>query len=121
WLEKLATLGVQIHYEHRFINFTVDTVTVQYEGEDKVLPYSHLILAMGGGSWQKTGSDATWQTLLAQKDITLTPLSPANSGYNTTHDYTPLEGQVLKNTAVKFGDVSKKGEIVLTNYGVEGS
>ena len=121
WLERLKYLNVQLHFEHQFIDFSIDQVLFQYNHTIKEVPYSKLILAMGGGSWKKTGSDAKWVSILTNKGITVKDLESANSGYNTRKDYSFLEGQVLKNIAVKFGEVSKKGEILFTQYGIEGS
>ncbi|TCV12872.1 hypothetical protein EDC17_102241 [Sphingobacterium alimentarium] len=121
WLDKLQRLGVQIHYEHQFVGFNEHLVTLRHLRQEIQLEFSQLILALGGGSWQKTGSDAKWIKLLSEKDIAISPLAPANSGYNTQEDFSSLEGQVLKNIEVRFGNVSKKGEMVFTNYGIEGS
>ncbi len=121
WLDKLQRLGVRIHYEHQFVGFNEHTVTVRHLRQEIILEFSQLILALGGGSWQKTGSDAKWIKVLSEKDIAISPLAPANSGYNTQDNFSSLEGQVLKNIGVRFGNVRKKGEMVFTNYGIEGN
>jgi uncharacterized flavoprotein (TIGR03862 family) len=121
WLDKLKSVGVQIHYDHKFVDFSDNKAIIQHGNEIEEIEFSRLILALGGGSWQKTGSDAKWVSLLTAKGIKINPLAPANSGYNTTEDFKDLEGQVLKNIEVKFGDIRKKGEVVFTQYGIEGS
>lgn len=121
WLERLQELGVQIHFEHKFVDFDNYKATLEHKGIVIEKVFSKLILALGGGSWQKTGSDAKWISLFAKKNIAISPLESANSGYNTSVDYAELEGQVLKNIAVHFGETSKKGEVVFTKYGIEGS
>ena len=121
WLERLKTLRVQIHYEHRFLNFEENKVLLQHQGKQIEKPYSKLILALGGGSWQKTGADAKWISILEEKGIQINPLSAANSGYNTTLNFSELEGQVIKNIEISFKDIKKKGEVVFTQYGIEGS
>lgn len=121
WLNRLSMLGVKIHYEHTFKDFSEDIVYLKHKGEILAIGYHKLILALGGGSWQKTGSNAKWISILKNKNIHITPLEPANSGYNSTEKYVDIEGQNLKNIEVRFNDVRKKGEIVFTTYGIEGS
>lgn len=121
WLEMLEKLGVVFHYEHTFINFDDTTVYLKNNDQTISIKYSKLILAMGGGSWKKTGSDAKWVEILAQKNIEITPLQSANSGYNTNVIFRHLQGQYLKNIEVSFEKEEKTGEIVFTKYGIEGS
>jgi uncharacterized flavoprotein (TIGR03862 family) len=121
WLDRLEFLGVTIHYEHTFIDFEDNFVYFKKSNKNLKVKYSKLILAMGGGSWKKTGSDAKWIKILEEKNIEITPLQSANSGYNTPEKYHQLQGQYLKNIKVSFEEISKIGEVVFTKYGVEGS
>ncbi len=121
WLDKLEQLGVKIFYQHTFIDFDYHQVTVSYNESIQKVTYNKLILALGGGSWKKTGSDAKWIPLFESKGIAISPLQSANSGYETTESFSELEGQVLKNIEVKFENITKKGELVFTQYGIEGS
>ena len=121
WLDRLENLGVIFHYENSFQNFDENFVYFKNKGEDLHVKYSKLILALGGGSWKKTGSDAKWVETLKAKNITITPLESANSGYNTHSKFHILQGQYLKNIKVSFYGNEKTGEIVFTKYGVEGS
>ncbi len=121
WLDELERLGVTSHYDHTFIDFDGSTVFLKNNNEDISVKYSQLILAMGGGSWKKTGSDAKWVETLANKNIEITTLQSANSGHNTDSKFHSLQGQYLKNIKVSFQDHHKTGEIVFTKYGVEGS
>ena len=121
WLLKLKTLGVTIHYEYQFINFNNREVNLLHKGKTINLSYSKLIFAIGGASWSKTGSTGLWQSVFINNGIKITPFSSANSGYNTKKCFTELQGQILKNIVVHFNDIKKNGEIVFTNYGIEGS
>ena len=121
WLDRLEQLGVLIHFEHTFLNFEDNFAEFRNKENIIQVKFSKLILAMGGGSWKKTGSDAKWMEILAAKNIQITPLESANSGYNTSTKFHLLQGQYLKNIKVSFGDCSKIGEIVFTKYGIEGS
>ena len=121
WLNRLEQLGVTFHYDHTFLDFDDSTVFLKNNGEDISLEYSHLILAMGGGSWIKTGSDAKWVETFNNKNIEIIPLQAANSGYNTHSKFLVLQGQYLKNIKVSFQENHKIGEVVFTKYGIEGS
>ncbi|MCW2263629.1 MULTISPECIES: NAD(P)/FAD-dependent oxidoreductase [Sphingobacterium] len=121
WLDHLNQLGVIINYEYSFVDFDANSVILLHNKEVVRKSYRQLILTLGGGSWKKTGSDASWIPVLTNKKIKITPLQAANSGYNTTNDLSDLEGQVLKNIQVAFNGTSKLGEIVFTTYGIEGS
>lgn len=121
WLYRLTQLGVAIFYQHRLVDFDGEYACFEHKGEIVRKPYRKLVLGLGGGSWKKTGSDGAWVSLLQQKGIKVVSLQAANSGYNTADDYTDLEGQVLKNIQVSYGDVVKPGEMVFTTYGIEGS
>lgn len=121
WLDRLEQLGVVIHYEHTFIDFNENYVTLKHKEDEIKVDYSKLILAMGGGSWKKTGSDAKWIEILKSKNIEITPLESANSGYNTDSKFHQLQGQYLKNIKVSFEENDKIGEMVFTKYGIEGS
>ncbi|WDF46458.1 TIGR03862 family flavoprotein [Chryseobacterium sp. KACC 21268] len=121
WLDRLEQLGVAIHYEHTFIDFDENSVTVKNKDNELKVDYSKLILAIGGGSWKKTGSDAKWIEILKSKNIEITPLESANSGFNTDSKFHQLQGQYLKNIRVSFEGNDKIGEVVFTKYGIEGS
>lgn len=121
WLDRLEKLGVIIHYEHTFMDFDENSVSIKNKEKEINVEYSKLILAIGGGSWKKTGSDAKWIEILKSKNIEITPLESANSGYDTDSKFHQLQGQYLKNIKVSFERNEKIGEVVFTKYGIEGS
>lgn len=121
WLQRLQSLNVLIHYGCMMKDFDNDTVTIESNEGIQQHSYDRLILGLGGKSWAKTGSDGMWESLMIRKDVDVTALSPANSGYVTDIEFTALESMVLKNIAVKYDDILRKGEIVFTNYGIEGA
>lgn len=121
WLDRLNALQVKIHYDYKFDDFDDDFVYLTHQSQKLKVPYAKLILALGGGSWSKTGSDGNWINTLEQKGIKIKALEAANSGYNTHKNYQELEGQNLKNIEVSYKNIVKKGEIVFTKYGIEGS
>jgi uncharacterized flavoprotein (TIGR03862 family) len=82
-----------------------------------------VILALGGASWPQTGSDGGWVELFAEAGIHVTPLTPANCGYEVDWPADFLaqaEGLPLKNVEVRAGDEAVAGELLITRYGLEG-
>lgn len=85
--------------------------------------FTAAILALGGASWPKTGSDGRWTSLLEPHGIALTAFQPANCGWQADWpaDLASLiEGLPLKNIAASAGPVTVEGEVMLTRHGLEG-
>ncbi|PKO46127.1 MAG: aminoacetone oxidase family FAD-binding enzyme [Betaproteobacteria bacterium HGW-Betaproteobacteria-22] len=130
WLHRLRNTGVQFHMRHRWLGWDAQK-NLRFETPTGILATKPdtVILALGGGSWAKLGSDGQWIALLLQQGITAAPLKPANCGFNTHwSDYfqTRFAGTPLKNIAIKFEDTrhithEKSGELMITAHGVEGS
>jgi uncharacterized flavoprotein (TIGR03862 family) len=81
------------------------------------------VLALGGASWKKTGSDGSWANLLSQKGIEIIPFRAANCAYEIKWDagfLSQYEGGSLKNISLSCGGHEKKGELVITKFGIEG-
>lgn len=121
WLQYLSQFNVTFHYKHHFEDFNAQHVICRYQDRLIQIPYRKLIFAMGGASWPKTGSTASWVPIFENKNIPITPLQPSNSGCATATPFPMLAGQVLKNMAVHYNGIVKKGELTLTEYGIEGA
>ncbi len=85
-----------------------------------------VVLALGGGSWAKLGSDGAWQPWLQTLGVDTTPLRPANCGFDVAGGWSErlreqFAGNPLKGTVLNFEGFSRKGECVLTATGIEGS
>ena len=81
------------------------------------------VLALGGASWPRLGSDGAWTETLAAKGVTISPLRPANSGFTVAWSdifRDRFEGQPLKGVALSFGSHSVRGEAIVTRSGIEG-
>ena len=76
---------------------------------------------MSGGSWAKTRSTAEWVKIFEAKNITISPLESANSGYNTISDFSNLEGEFIKNIIVKFQKSNKREKSLLPNTALKGA
>jgi uncharacterized flavoprotein (TIGR03862 family) len=127
WLHRLRASGVQFHMRHRFRGWSVDGA-LQFDtptGEQ----HTHadaVVLAMGGASWPRLGSDGAWAPLLAQQGVDIAPLAPSNCGFDvkggwTEHFSSRFAGHPFKSVAISFGPFHRQGEFVATATGVEGS
>ncbi|MFZ3282128.1 TIGR03862 family flavoprotein [Pseudomonas sp.] len=127
WLKRLRDSGVIIHTRHRWLGWDkhgslrIDS----QEGEITVKPDATL-LALGGGSWVRLGSDGAWMLPLEQKGVGLAPLQPSNCGFEVQAwselMVSKFAGAPLKNIAIGLNDDAPRlGECVITATGIEGS
>ena len=122
WLQRLDSMGVVIKTKHRWLgmqgnNHQFDTST----GMVALCP-TVTILALGGGSWARLGSDGAWVPTLNAWGVKTTPFLPMNMGFNRgwSHHMAPHLGQPVKNIALMAGGRRVRGEFVITQNGVEG-
>ncbi|WP_374357263.1 TIGR03862 family flavoprotein [Chitinimonas sp.] len=130
WLHRLRAAGVALHVRHRWLGWTDDGALriASPAGELAIRPAA-TVLALGGASWQRLGSDGAWVPLLAAQGIDIAPLAPANCGFDVAWSEpfrSKHAGQPLKSIALTFTDVDghterKLGECVVSQHGVEGS
>jgi uncharacterized flavoprotein (TIGR03862 family) len=132
WVHRLKQSGVRFHLRHLWRGWEAsgglrfDTPS----GELQVQPDA-TVLAMGGGSWPKLGSDGAWVAVLKERGVAITPLKPSNCGFDvqggwSEHFRTRFAGQPLKPVVLYFEDGNgtgfrRQGEFVVTETGVEGS
>jgi len=122
WLVRLNEMGVEFRTRWRWIGwgdgFEFDTP----EGVQTLTP-KVCILALGGASWARLGSDGAWAKLLAGKGVELSPFQPANMGFCV--DWSPYMakhfGAPVKGISLIVNGNSVRGEIVISGRGVEGS
>jgi len=131
WLHRLRASGVQLFMRHRWLGWGEDgsLTFATPTGEIQVLADA-VVLALGGGSWARLGSDGAWARLLAARGVDVAPLKPSNCGFDvsswTPHFSSQFAGKPFKSVAIHFTDsqgqvFSRKGEFVATATGVEGS
>ncbi len=132
WLHRLRSSGVRFHMRHRWTGWT-SAGALQFSTPDGVrdVTAGAVVLALGGASWPRLGSDGSWQQLLAQCGVALEPLAPANCGFDvpggwSEHFASRFAGQPFKSVAIRWVDsggkaFERKGEFVATATGVEGS
>lgn len=127
WLKRLRESGVVIHTRHRWLGWNADNTLriAGPEGELALNPAATL-LALGGASWSRLGSDGAWLPLLEQRGVKTAPLQAANCGFDVSAWSELLRskyaGAPLKNIAMGLqGQTLRLGECVITQTGVEGS
>jgi uncharacterized flavoprotein (TIGR03862 family) len=124
WLDRLKALNVDIRTGHRLIGMDSERqLRFVHQGDTVRHQSDTVILALGGGSWPKTGSDASWVSVLSELGVRMTPLVSSNCGWEV--DWPPAlleqaEGMPLKNLKLRVGELQRQGELVITSYGLEG-
>ena len=133
WVHRLRAAGVRLHPRHRWnsiaplpdggyaLAFSTPTGEVRVEADA-------VVLALGGGSWARLGSDGAWVPLLEQAGLPVAALRPANCGFDvrwSDHLRSRFAGQPIKNVAARCVDVAgaehtRAGELIVTANGVEG-
>jgi len=125
WLTRLRGLGVLFHFQHRWLGFDQEQTPLfrDPQGALRAFPARVLLLALGGASWPKTGSDGAWAKILREQGIRVTEFVPANCGINVAwSDYfrERFSGSALKNLSLHCGDRQGMGEAIITRHGLEG-
>jgi uncharacterized flavoprotein (TIGR03862 family) len=124
WLRRLSDAGVEFKLRHRWTGWSErgDLLFDAPEGRVAVQPDA-CVLALGGASWPRLGSDGGWVDILRQAGVAIAPLRPANCGFVV--DWSEVfrerfQGQPLKRIELSFGSHSVRGEAILTRQGIEG-
>ena len=140
WLQRLRNpasgVGVQFHMRHRWTGWTENTgagVGLQFQSEQGpvTVQAAAVVLALGGGSWARLGSNGAWVPLLAARGVAVAPLLPTNCGFDvqggwSEHFSSRFAGQPFKSVKIALKtsqgvELARKGEFVATSTGVEGS
>ena len=123
WLQRLAALGVELRVRSRWTGFEGERLKFQIPDGFVVERPAAVVLALGGASWPRLGSDGCWRPWLEEKGVAVTPFRPANAGFDIAWSAVFAErfaGQPLKPVALSHGDGAVRGEAMITRYGLEG-
>ena len=124
WLARLDALGVVLLRRHRWIGpLTTDVPHLLTTPKGQVAVTARaLILALGGASWARLGSDGAWQTPVAAAGVPIVPIQASNVGLQRawSDHMRPFFGQPVKNIELTVSDQRSRGEFVITQSGVEG-
>jgi uncharacterized flavoprotein (TIGR03862 family) len=124
WLRRLDAAGVQFAFRQRWSGWD-DNGRLLFQTPDgaRAVNASVTVLALGGASWPRLGSDGAWAEMLAAKGVVISPLRPANCGFTVAWSDVfrdRFEGQPLKGVALTFGPHTLRGEAIITRTGIEG-
>ena len=130
WLHRLRAAGVHFHMRHRWVGWQAAGQDLQFEA--KAGPVSTCVdatvLALGGASWKRLGSDGAWLPVLRAAGVDVAPLMPANCGFDAVwsdhfrerHAGQPVKTVIGTCTAPDGRLLQRQGEFVVTDSGVEG-
>jgi uncharacterized flavoprotein (TIGR03862 family) len=127
WLKRLRDAGVVIHTRHRWLGWNPDhSLRIAHPEGELAVDCAATLLALGGASWARLGSDGGWLPLLEQQGVQVAALEAANCGFEVSAWSELLgrkfAGAPLKNVAIGLqGHTLRLGECVITQSGVEGS
>jgi len=125
WLKRLDEAGVIFHLQHKWLGWNADkSLKFETSEGEKTVYADAVVLALGGGSWAKLGSDGAWVKWLDQAGVKVEALKPSNCGFDVAwspHFRERFEGQPLKSVVLSFGTFRHQGEFIVTKDGVQGS
>ena len=124
WLRRLDSMGVQLKLRHRWTGWD-EQGRLLFAPPDgpRAVEARATVLALGGASWPRLGSDGAWVEPLAARGVTISPLRSANCGFTVAWSEVfrdRFEGQPLKGIELTFGSHTVRGEATVTRSGIEG-
>ena len=122
WLQRLTSQGVELRTRWRWTGFDGAALTFDTPSGPQSLTPKVTILALGGASWQRLGSDGAWVPWLREKGVRITPWRPANMGFRVdwSPHMAPYFGSPVKGIALIAGPHRERGEFIISAKGVEG-
>lgn len=125
WLRRLSDSGVTFHLRHKWTGPLPDgSLQFATPNGKRTIRANAAILALGGGSWARLGSDGAWVPWLKQAGVQVEAFKPSNCGFDVNwspHFRERFEGQPLKSVNLSFEDFHRQGEFIITKEGLEGS
>jgi uncharacterized flavoprotein (TIGR03862 family) len=124
WIRRLEAQGVQLKTRHRWTGFADDGYRFETPEGVTVIRPDAVLLALGGASWPRLGSDAAWLPWLGQKGVTVAAFQPANCGFDVAWSEPFRErfaGVPLKSVSASSDAGTIQGEFIISRHGIEGS
>ena len=123
WLARLAAQNVAIKTRHEWLGWDEGgALTFRHDGNILTVKPQATILALGGASWPRLGSNGAWAEILSARGVRIAPLRPANCGFsvNWSEPLHRFAGEPLKGIALSFQGRIVRGEAMITATGLEG-
>jgi uncharacterized flavoprotein (TIGR03862 family) len=122
WLRRLDAAGVRFAFRHRWSGWDGERLTFDTPVGAIAVDADATVLALGGASWPRLGSDGVWVEPLTRTGVAIAPLVPANCGFVVpwSEHFARFAGQPLKRLALSFGKHAARGEAIITATGLEG-
>ncbi len=122
--DRIKENNINVKFSHVWKGFN-DSALI-FETRDGSVEHNPdiVVFALGGASWKKTGSEGEWLSYFEEKGVKTVPFQASNCGVAITWKEKfakSNEGQPLKSISVSCGDLSKKGDVIITRLGLEGS
>jgi uncharacterized flavoprotein (TIGR03862 family) len=123
WLGRLGNKGVKFQRGWKWTGWRDGSLMFETSNGVQSVESRTTVLALGGASWGRLGSDGLWADLLADRGVTLAPFKPANMGFvvEWSKFMEPHFGAPVKSTRFTAADFSALGECVISSHGIEGS
>jgi uncharacterized flavoprotein (TIGR03862 family) len=125
WLERLHASGVTFHLRHKLTGFLPDeTLRFETPAGEVTTKADAVVLALGGGSWRRLGSDGAWVSWLKQAGAEIEAFRPSNCGFDVAwseHFREKFNGDPIKSVILSFRSFRQQGEFIVTKTGLEGS
>ena len=123
WMLRLNDKGLIFKTKYRWTGFEGQAVQFETPNGPEVILADAVVLALGGASWARLGSDGAWAPILVKQGIEIAPFLPANVGFsvNWSQHMVPHFGQPVKSVALIAGQIRQRGEFIISSKGVEGS
>lgn len=124
WLRRLTASGVRFAFRHRWVGWErPDRPLFQTPDGSRAIEAKAMVLALGGASWPRLGSDGSWVETIAATGVRIAQLQPANCGFAVSWSdifRDRFEGEPLKGVGLSFGSHTIRGEAIITRAGIEG-
>lgn len=124
WLGRLGNAGVVFHPRHRWTGFSGKALRFATPSGERQVSFDACLLALGGASWPRMGSDGAWIALLGALGVDIAPLRPANCGFDVAWSDSfrdRFAGAPLKSVTAMSAAGTIPGEFVISGNGIEGS
>lgn len=124
WLQRLSGQGVTVHTRHRWRGFADGALCFETPEGERRFAFSACLLALGGASWPRMGSDGEWTGIIGHAEIAMAPLKPANCGFDidwSTDFRDRFAGAPVKSVTAHSAAGTVPGEFVISRHGIEGS